>query len=49
VHISVGYLDVVHLFPALLALVMFVAGAALSGPYLFHTGQQAEFQPHGGK
>jgi dihydroorotate dehydrogenase len=41
VHLSVGYLDLWHLFPALLALVMFVAGAALAGPYLLGTHKVA--------
>lgn len=34
VHLAVGYLELVHLFPALLAIVLFVIGLIWSFPYL---------------
>jgi dihydroorotate dehydrogenase len=41
VHLAVGYLDFVHLFPAALALGLFGLGLALSYPYLFKAPDQA--------
>jgi hypothetical protein len=34
IHLAVGYLDLWHLFPALVALLLFVVGLGLAAPYL---------------
>jgi dihydroorotate dehydrogenase len=40
VHLAVGYLEITHLGPALIALALFLAGALLSYPYLCGTTAQ---------
>lgn len=45
-HFDIGYVDLVHLAPAYLALILYVIGAVLSFPYLMVGERRANYAPH---